>query len=87
MNRDRLYLKDIAQLTDIRYDSLRSMRSRGMLPEPDGFDSTGQAGKPKPFWLEATILAWRVSVGPGPNYRQRWQRIGVSAPKLGGSIP
>lgn len=62
----RLYLQDVADLIGVRYDTLRSYRSRGSaeFPAPDGTVAQGQHNRP--WWHRATIEQWQAA-RPGPG--------------------
>lgn len=48
MTSDRLSMAELADLMGISYASLRRVRLRGVVPEPDGMDG------PHPYWYRAT---------------------------------
>lgn len=68
---DLLNMQGVARLTGIPYNTVRSLRHRGLMPKPARL--VIQRGVPQPRWPVPIILAWKEEVGwprvPGPKAR------------------
>lgn len=67
--RRKLYRADLAELADIRPDSL----SRAKPPAPDGHDL--EAGHARPWWWESTARQW-LEGRPGKSWAKGRPRVG-----------
>lgn len=55
VNEERLYGRDVATFTGLSWDTVRTYRRTGVLPEPDGLDGH------RPWWRQTTIEQWDQS--------------------------
>lgn len=57
---DRLFTADVCRELGLTESDWRARKTRKQVPEPDGYDRPNHPNaKPGPFWLRATIDAYR----------------------------
>ena len=74
----RLNLKQIAELMNVAYDTVKAyhLRAAHAFPPPAGrLENTPQVGRSSPYWLREDIDAWLAQrPGPGRYDRSRAER-------------
>lgn len=71
---DRLFLRDIAIMAGVSYDTIKTYRTRGEgnFPQPEPDRVAGQVGRTRPWWRREVVEAWILQ----RQGRGKYERVG-----------